>query len=437
MAEIVAGAVAVEEVVSYTAYLGVGAYMVSRPTMPLKATFSQIATSSDDSTRMSLTRTGHSLTIVDNKAYIFGGTTATEKLSSNDLHAITLTTGDHAEPQYSVIPGIAQSEGGAAPAARTKHAACAVSDHIAILGGADEDGNLVDEKPCLWLFDTKTSTWESHAPANPAEEAPPPRTQGKLFAHRDTLVLYGGFDGAGAPLQDTWTYAMATKFWTAGPVAPVHTASAALCDAVLYLVSSPSPLSSDLHFLPVVPPLETPHQWSTVPFPTNPLTPGPAPRTGAELLPLRTGHGRLYLLYLFGAAPAAGDADSPPAAAAATPYHSDLWTYQLPSAHPEVPGSAASLTSMSTLSAAVQPARIKDAIRGALGLESGSHSWAEVEVLAPSETDLNFAHEGKVHPGPRGFAAADVMQDGKGVVLWGGVNAKGEREGDGWMIRLE
>nr|POE77862.1 tip elongation aberrant protein 3 [Quercus suber] len=340
--------------------------------------------------------------------------------------------GDHAEPQYSVIPGIAGSEGGAAPAARTKHAACAVNDSIAILGGADEDGNLIDENPTLWFFDTKTSTWDSHLPANPTE-APPARSQGKLFAYRDTLILYGGFDAAGTPLQDTWTFALATKFWTSGPAAPVHTSSAALCDGVLYLISSPSPLSSDIHFLPVVPPLETAHEWSTVPFPTNPLTPGPAPRTGAELLPLRTGHGRLYLLYLFGAAPPPHD---PAAVAAASPYHSDLWTYQLPSATPEAPNPTA-IPTLSTLSAAVQPARIKDAIRGALGFESGSHSWAEVDVRAPSETDLNFADEGKVHPGPRGFAAADVMQDGKGVVLWGGVNAKGEREGDGWMIRLE
>lgn len=51
MAEIVAGAVVAEEVISYTAYLGIGAYMVAKPTVPLKATFSQIATSSDDSTR--------------------------------------------------------------------------------------------------------------------------------------------------------------------------------------------------------------------------------------------------------------------------------------------------------------------------------------------------------------------------------------------------
>lgn len=51
MAEVAAVAWAAEEVVSTTAQAGVAAYMVSKPTMPLKATFSQIATSSDDETR--------------------------------------------------------------------------------------------------------------------------------------------------------------------------------------------------------------------------------------------------------------------------------------------------------------------------------------------------------------------------------------------------
>lgn len=51
MAELVAAAWAAEEAISTTAQLGVGAYMVSKPTMPLKATLYQVATASDDDTR--------------------------------------------------------------------------------------------------------------------------------------------------------------------------------------------------------------------------------------------------------------------------------------------------------------------------------------------------------------------------------------------------
>ena len=50
MAEI-AGAAAAYEVVETTAQIGVGAYMVAKPTAPLKATFTQIASSSEESTK--------------------------------------------------------------------------------------------------------------------------------------------------------------------------------------------------------------------------------------------------------------------------------------------------------------------------------------------------------------------------------------------------
>jgi hypothetical protein len=50
MAEAAAAAVAYEAVET-TAQVGVGAYMVAKPTMPLKATFKQIASSSDDQTK--------------------------------------------------------------------------------------------------------------------------------------------------------------------------------------------------------------------------------------------------------------------------------------------------------------------------------------------------------------------------------------------------
>jgi hypothetical protein len=54
MAEVAAGAGAVlvaEEVVSTSIYAGVGGYIISRPTMPLKVTYAMIAYAADDSSR--------------------------------------------------------------------------------------------------------------------------------------------------------------------------------------------------------------------------------------------------------------------------------------------------------------------------------------------------------------------------------------------------
>lgn len=51
MAEVAAGLWAAEEVVSTGVQAGVGAYMVAKPTMPLKATFTQISPPVDDSAK--------------------------------------------------------------------------------------------------------------------------------------------------------------------------------------------------------------------------------------------------------------------------------------------------------------------------------------------------------------------------------------------------
>lgn len=51
MAEVAAGLWAAEEIVSTGFQVGVAAYMVSQPTMPLKGTFRQIATAPNDETR--------------------------------------------------------------------------------------------------------------------------------------------------------------------------------------------------------------------------------------------------------------------------------------------------------------------------------------------------------------------------------------------------
>ncbi|KAK3072067.1 hypothetical protein LTR53_007498 [Teratosphaeriaceae sp. CCFEE 6253] len=434
MAEVAAAAWAVEEVVSTTAQVGIGAYMVAKPTLPLKATFSQIATSSDDGTRLSLTRSGHSVSVVKNKAYIFGGETAAGKLASPDVHAITLTHEDKQDVDYAVIPAIADQTDGPVPVPRTKHAACSFNICVAIFGGLDESGELIDES-CIWLFVTGKSSWETLQPKNSSAPAPEPRSEGRLFDHQNKLLLYGGRSKSGEALKDVWLFDYVTNEWRRFPDAPVSSPNAATVNGVLHLIAGADDMSSDLHLLELGPDPSAEHKWRTIPFPTNPMTPGPRPRVGAGLLPITTGYGRAYLAFLFGArqhALPAGETSKPPTSDSPDdpPYWSDIWTYQLPSAAHEAKPTL-------SLSDAIKPARLKDSIRHALGYDSGEHSWGEAEVQPPREEDLVAAVAGKVHPGPRGFFGCDVTRDGGSVVLWGGINAKGEREGDGWVIKFE
>jgi len=432
--------------VSTTAQVGIGAYMVSKPTMPLKATFSQIATSSDDNTRyhfeirilvtiltsdrLSLSRSGHSVSVVGNKAYIFGGETAAGKLASTDIHSITVSHKEKPDSDYAVIPAIPDQTDGPIPVARTKHAACGFNICVAVFGGLDGAGELIDET-CIWLFVTGKSSWEALQPRDGTAPSPEPRSEGKLFDHQNKLLLYGGKNKAGEALKDVWLFDYAKSTWRQFTDAPVSSSNAAVCNGVLHIISGTDDMSSDLHLLELGTDSGGEHKWQTIPFPTNPMTPGPRPRVGAGLLPITTGYGRHYLAFFFGARQQAGHPipsethnsstqDSP---AHEQTYWSDIWTYQLPSASHEAKATF-------SLSEVIKPAKIKDSIRHALGYDSGGHSWGEAEVMPPADLE---ASAGKVHPGPRGFFGCDVMKDGRSIVMWGGVDAKG----DGWIIKLE
>ena len=54
MAEVAAGVWAAEEVISTGVQAGIAGYAVAKPTVPLKATFSQIASTTKDDSRYAL-----------------------------------------------------------------------------------------------------------------------------------------------------------------------------------------------------------------------------------------------------------------------------------------------------------------------------------------------------------------------------------------------
>ncbi|KAF2713011.1 hypothetical protein K504DRAFT_127966 [Pleomassaria siparia CBS 279.74] len=395
--------------------------------------------------RRSLARRNHTVTVVNNKAYIFGGdvqpngeSEGSWKLTSNEMHVVTLSSSGEPESDYHLIPAIPSVEGGKVPVARTNHSACAINGCVAIYGGIDQDKQISAEGTSIWLFDPKESSWtelgardsESKSDAEWKDitkdidvnsDAGPHQKRGtKLFAHGNSLILYGGRD---TEADHVWKFDMEGRFWTRVCVAPVSTSSAAFVNNCLYLISASDPMSSQLHYLDLTPDKEV--EWKTITFPTNPLAPGPRPRDYAGLLPITTGYGRNFLVYFLGSR---GKPSSHDEAEGVTQW-SDMWTLQIPS-------SDLSPEAKLSIKEVIKPAKIKDAIRSALpGAESGVYTWAEVQVEVPDLDQLNA--DGKLHPGPRSMFGCDVMQDGGSVVLWGGEDAKGERIGDGWIIKLE
>jgi len=475
----ITGLVAAEQVVSTTVEAGgIAAIGLAQSTQPLSATLTRV------SSEAFLPRFKHSLTVVSGQAYIFGGESEPGNLAGDEVHIACLPlkkAGNEGKPDYKVVPSLGEGEDGKVPGARAGHTACSIGERIYMFGGYRGHNESIQEMGRVWVFDTNTLGWSYIDPASDASTPPArylhggaasehplpnanalnkasygeqlqsavsklPSLIGKGTTPQEphgTLIVCGGLADGGESLNDTWIFNIISKNWSRLPSTPSTSPwppSLALTHSRLYLISSSSDLGSEIYFLPFskktyndargegeIGLTNTQAKWTTLPFPTNPLTPGPRPRKGAGLIPVTTGNGREYLLYFFGekASPlpsSTGSSDptsseEPTEKDKASPvFWSDIYSYQVPA----VPVTAAG---------------IKDATRSAMGIATGEDTWAEVKIVTVVEGE----QEGKSHPGPRGwFGSAPVGREieGGGVLVWGGVNGKGEVEGDGWIINV-
>lgn len=257
-----------------------------------------------------------------------------------------------------------------------------------------------------------------------------PALVGKATPPREphgSIVICGGLSSSSSePLTDIWTFTVASNSWSALPDIPALSTLPTLAHANhnLYVLGGSSEVGSEIHRLQLhndslvsanmaIRSEQT--EWSNLPFPTNPLAPGPRPRLGAGMLPVTTGNGRLYILYFLGQKATNGGEKEE------AEYWSDTWSYQVPAVD-------------------IMPAGIKDKTRSLMGISTGEGTWAEVKVVPNEEGSGGLETEGKSHPGPRGWFASCVLGkdfDGGGVVIWGGINAKGETEGEGWIVSVK
>ncbi|KAK3348686.1 hypothetical protein B0T25DRAFT_519080 [Lasiosphaeria hispida] len=461
MAEVAAGALVAEQIVA-TGVEVASAAAIAAPTQPLKVSLTQLANVTDESSSsQELGRSHHTLTVIGEKAYIFGGEDPRSRgLCSPSVHVITLPTRDPKVPadvkhfSYEPFPVLDEKTGETyVPAPRTRHAACARGKFLIIHGGQDYLGDPIEEDNCLWLWDTEALQWSKLRGDTQIGKIMAARYDHHIFVDpaQNFLILHGGQskphpkpDASTAGISvsltpphidttsETWHYDFNLHAWTALPSSPSPATAAAYVasSSTLYTIArtaltpgSPA-LSGKVHCLAL---LSSPTErenpsaltWETHEFPTNTLTPGPSPREGAALVPLTTGHGRAYLIYMFGSSPS--PVPDPKTRAPSTPQHepvyfSDIWALQLPSHRRSA-------------------AAAKDVIREKLpGMQAGTLQWAEAEIV-PTEQMLQAG--GKVHPGPRVlFSGYDACFGGEGVVFWGGLNAKHETEADGWVVAL-
>ncbi|KAL1840793.1 hypothetical protein VTJ49DRAFT_7748 [Mycothermus thermophilus] len=471
------------------------AVTILAPGHPLKLSLTQLSIPVPSETlHPALARSHHTLTVLSNKAFIFGGLDASGTLCPPGIHTLTLptsettpnppstttTTTTSADPvsqestatptssYYTSYPPYTLHDETTGelllPRARSGHAACArgrdgrflfvhggrlaernndnpASNNSAGENDEKEDEDDDDESNCLWQWDAELLRW-SRLPGETqlGESMAAPRWGHWIFWDRDEgdemntagfVILIGGRTaGAGTGFSEhehshterqAWMYDLYTGAWTALPALPARPLAAAYVDKRVYVLSRAgeegvSAATTAVHYLDMQESAVEREKfralvWKTVlPNPHSHghghgQSPGPEPREGGALIPLTTGHGREYLVYMFGCSTTASGEKK---------FHSDIWTLQLPA-------------KKHSLAAAADKFRETFFSHG----DTGVFHWAEAEIV-PTEQG---GGEGKVLPGPRAMFGADRCLNGRGVVLWGGVNAKGETESDGWLIR--
>lgn len=417
------------------------AVAIARSTMPLKAKFRRI------STGLQLPRSSHSLSVIKGRAYIFGGEIRPREPVDNAMHIFTLPSSGVSEADYKSVPAAASNTNGEIPAPRVGHTAATIDDRIYIFGGrGGPDMKPLEENGRVWCFDTFTATW-SHldpvqgtpfpaarsyhaATANehplPSEEdhtinpigSPDPEAHGTVFIH-------AGCPASGR-LADLWAFDVAARTWSQYPDAPGPPRggpSLTFAKNRLYRFGGfdgSNELGGQIDYLEIAVNLfndkggkgelsvfAKTEKWESVSFITN--AKGPGNRSVAGLQPITTGQGRNYLLLLLGERDSSSKGHE-----GAGAFWNDVWSYEL---GPDQKTAAS----------------LKDKVRSLVGAHNAEGTWAEVKISEAVTEETRGAH-----PGGRGWFASAQAQDldAGGVILFGGINGKNERLGDGWFLTV-
>ncbi|KAF2086629.1 galactose oxidase [Saccharata proteae CBS 121410] len=464
---------------------------IIHPTLPLRATFTQI-------TSAPLPRTCHTISVVKGRAYIFGGEGPDGQLVDNDMHVVILPSSGVLEADYTSIKARPGPEGGSVPSARKNHTAAIVGDSIFIYGGEVADPATEQPGGIVWVFSTTTNTWTSLSSSPPSDTTPvpSPRSHHTSAASEEpvpqtpkptpvplpqqppdpakhvpeppapeswgTIFIYGGMAADEEVLSDLWALDIRSRTWTPLPAPPGpgrHGASIAVEGSRLYLfggTNDAKPIPGTMSYLDVSglwkfaesggrPGRTMSSVWEEVAVPEDR---GPGARLGAPLLNVTTGQGRHYLLLVGGQRdPHAlretrlddegGDAPETKAEAAAA-------AAAFPISTPSSSGFLDDVWVYQLPSAAASAASAKDATRNTIKMDTRETHFAEVayryvDAAGDVVEERPAALSGSKGMGARaGFAAAKGTEvDGASVVVWGGRGVDGEVLGDGWLVTVD
>ena len=417
------------------------AVAIAKPTMPLKATWRRLVTSTP------LPRSSHTLSVIKGKAYVFGGEERPREPVANEMHVLTLPSSTVNEVDYKTVPATGSAGNNEVPVPRVGHTATIVNDRIYVFGGrGGASMGALDEQGALWEYDTSLDHWTKMAPVKgspcpeprsyhsststihplPMQNDPPEATTDRLDpeAH-GTVFIHAGCTASGR-LNDLWAFDIAARTWSPFPDAPGQArggSSLTFAQNRLYRFGGfdgKAEIGGQIDYLDTATTtvddqggkgemavISTTGKWESIASSDSPM---PGNRSVTGLQAITTGQGRNYLVLFLGERDASSSGH-----AGAGRFWDDVWSFQL---RPD----------------GMTAASFKDATRELFGAKTAEHTWAPVDIPESSMTNGKQAT-----PGPLGWFASDQGHDMDpgSIVLWGGLRSDNTRSPDGWILTVE
>ena len=444
----------------------VGAFAVAKSTVPLHINFHKLPSPS-----RVLTRSSHTVTVVDGKAYIYGGDVQGQN-GDDAIHAITLPSDlDLKDIDFQSIPAIVapnrplasyndtttspNTQKNAVPAPRAAHIAVSIDSTIHIFGGRPPSSPIAsppfNENGTIHAFDTTNNTWSTLTPhpTRCSSGVPCPRTyaSSSSTAHpqssgdHGTIFLHGGCGSDGKQLRDVWAFDVASRIWSQWPDIPATGAEDIegegniICTEsrlwrcgdgfgkVVYLdiVRDDIDDFSGVGEIGVSPKTG---DWETVSF--GPIKVSGEGSTDDEI-EAKMGRPGMHLAEAY-PVPRTGAGFVPITTGAGREYLllfmgkegkgsmlGDVWSFQIRSDKRT-------------------PAMLKDGVRKMVGMQTGEDTWAKAEVVESTKKDGPV----DLPNGLSRFGYGSLKDFGSGgVVIWGGLSQGGDVVGDGWVMIAE
>ncbi|KAM5353422.1 hypothetical protein ACJ41O_000072 [Fusarium nematophilum] len=240
-----------------------------------------------------LYRSSQALSVVGQRAYIFGGELVPREPVDNRVDVVKLGAQQEYGPQ--TLPAPTE-----APTPRVGSPSITVNDDIYIFSGrGGVEMRPLEENGALWRYEVPNAQWTVIKPSDPSAPFPAGRSYHCVTSDGSNNI----YVHSGCPeqdrLSDLWVFDITKKAWAELAPAPAPArggASIALSSGKLYRINGfdgKTEQGGSLDIFDI-----TAGCWSTTPYKPD-GTNGPESRSVSTLLPI-TVQGKVYLVTMFG-----------------------------------------------------------------------------------------------------------------------------------------